>query len=180
MGPDDWEKICEVADSISKAPIYIDDTPTITVSQIRAKCRRLKQMKQLDMVVIDYLQLMQGSGRSENRQQEISDISRSLKVLAKELDIPVIALSQLKRESESQKGKKPILSDLRESGAIEQDADLVMFLFRNYYYSKNPEEKELAECIIARNRNGEANNFDLGFKGEFTQFRNLEYRVEEA
>ncbi len=180
MDAGDWEKICDVADSISKAPIYIDDTPTITVSQIRAKCRRLKQMKQLDMVVIDYLQLMQGSGRSENRQQEISDISRSLKVLAKELDIPVIALSQLKRESESQKGKKPILSDLRESGAIEQDADLVMFLFRNYYYSKNPEEKELAECIIAKNRNGEANNFDLGFKGEFTQFRNLEYRVEEA
>lgn len=179
MDADDWEKICEVADSISKAPIYIDDTPTITVSQIRAKCRRLKQMKQLDMVVIDYLQLMQGSGRSENRQQEISDISRSLKVLAKELDIPVIALSQLKRESESQKGKKPILSDLRESGAIEQDADLVMFLFRNYYYSKSPEEKELAECIIAKNRNGEANNFDLAFKGEFTQFRNIEY-IEEA
>lgn len=180
MEASDWEKICDVADSISRAPIYIDDTPTITVSQIRAKCRRLKQMKQLDMIVIDYLQLMQGSGRSENRQQEISDISRSLKVLAKELDVPVVALSQLKRESESQKGKKPILSDLRESGAIEQDADLVMFLFRNYYYSKNPEEKETAECIIAKNRNGEANNFDLGFKGEFTQFRNLEYRVEEA
>lgn len=180
MDADDWEKICEVADSISKAPIYIDDTPTITVSQIRAKCRRLKQMKQLDMVVIDYLQLMQGSGRSESRQQEISEISRSLKVLAKELDIPVIALSQLKRESESQKGKKPILSDLRESGAIEQDADLVMFLFRNYYYSKNPEEKELAECIVAKNRNGEANNFDLGFKGEYTQFRTLEYINEEA
>lgn len=180
MDADDWEKICEVADSISKAPIYIDDTPTITVSQIRAKCRRLKQMKQLDMVVIDYLQLMQGSGRSESRQQEISEISRSLKVLAKELDIPVIALSQLKRESESQKGKKPILSDLRESGAIEQDADLVMFLFRNYYYSKNPEEKELAECIVAKNRNGETNNFDLGFKGEYTQFRTLEYINEEA
>ncbi len=180
MEADDWEKICEVADSISRAPIYIDDTPTITVSQIRAKCRRLKQMKQLDMVVIDYLQLMQGSGRSENRQQEISDISRSLKVLAKELDIPVIALSQLKRESESQKGKKPILSDLRESGAIEQDADLVMFMFRSYYYSKNPEEKDAAECIIAKNRNGEANSFDLGFKGEYTKFFTVERRVEEA
>ncbi|MEE0409992.1 MAG: replicative DNA helicase, partial [Clostridia bacterium] len=151
MEPDDWEKICNVADTIAKAPIYIDDSASITVSQIRAKCRRLKQTKNLDMIVIDYLQLMQGSGRTESRQQEISEISRSLKVLAKELDIPVIALSQLKRESEGQKGKKPILSDLRESGAIEQDADMVMFLFRNYYYSKNPEEKELAECIIAKN-----------------------------
>ena len=118
MEPDDWEKICDVADTIAKAPIYIDDSASITVSQIRAKCRRLKQMKNLDLIVIDYLQLMQGSGRSDNRQQEISEISRSLKVLAKELDIPVIALSQLKRESEGQKGKKPILSDLRESGAI--------------------------------------------------------------
>ncbi len=180
MEADDWEKICDVADTIAKAPIYIDDTASITVSQIRAKCRRLKQMKKLDMVIIDYLQLMQSSGRSDNRQQEISEISRSLKVLAKELDIPVIALSQLKRESESQKGKKPILSDLRESGAIEQDADMVMFLFRNYYYSKNPEEKELAECIIAKNRSGDTDTFPLGFKGEYTKFQNLLFRVEEA
>ena len=180
MEADDWEKICDVADTIAKAPIYIDDTASITVSQIRAKCRRLKQMKKLDMVIIDYLQLMQSSGRSDNRQQEISEISRSLKVLAKELDIPVIALSQLKRESEGQKGKKPILSDLRESGAIEQDADMVMFLFRNYYYSKNPEEKELAECIIAKNRSGDTDTFPLGFKGEYTKFQNLLFRVEEA
>ena len=131
------------------------------------------------MVVIDYLQLMQGSGRSESRQQEISEISRSLKVLAKELDIPVVALSQLKRESESQKGKRPILSDLRESGAIEQDADMVMFLFRNYYYSKDPEEKELAECIMAKNRSGDTDKFMLGFKGEYTKFSNIEYREEE-
>ena len=179
MEPDDWEKICDVADSIAKAPIYIDDSASITVSQIRAKCRRLKQMKQLDLIVIDYLQLMQGSGRSDNRQQEISEISRSLKVLAKELDVPVIALSQLKRESESQKGKRPILSDLRESGAIEQDADMVMFLFRNYYYSKNPEEKELAECIIAKNRSGDVDTFPLGFRGEFTKFQNIEFRTEE-
>lgn len=176
---EDWEKICDVADTIAKAPMYIDDSATITVSQIRAKCRRLKQTRGLAMVVIDYLQLMQGSGRSENRQQEISEISRSLKVLAKELDIPVVALSQLKRESESQKGKKPILSDLRESGAIEQDADMVMFLFRNYYYSKLPEEKELAECIIAKNRSGETDTFKLGFKGEYTKFVNIEYRGEE-
>ncbi len=179
MEPDDWEKICDVADTIAKAPIYIDDSASITVSQIRAKCRRLKQMKNLDMVVIDYLQLMQSSGRSDNRQQEISEISRSLKVLAKELDIPVIALSQLKRESESQKGKRPILSDLRESGAIEQDADMVMFLFRNYYYSKNPEEKELAECIIAKNRSGDVDTFPLGFRGEYTKFQNVEFRVVE-
>lgn len=179
MEMEDWEKICDVADVIAKSPMYIDDTASITVSQIRAKCRRLKQTKDLAMVVIDYLQLMQGSGRSESRQQEISEISRSLKVLAKELDIPVIALSQLKRESESQKGKRPILSDLRESGAIEQDADMVMFLFRNYYYSKDPEEKELAECIIAKNRNGETDTFQLGFKGEYTKFRNIEYRAEE-
>lgn len=180
MQTDDWEKICDVADTIAKAPIYIDDTPSITVSQIRAKCRRLKQMHGLDMVVIDYLQLMQSSGRSDNRQQEISEISRSLKVLAKELNIPVVALSQLKRESEGQKGKRPILSDLRESGAIEQDADMVMFLFRNYYYSKDPEEKELAECIIAKNRSGETDTFPLGFKGEYTKFQNIEFRVEEA
>lgn len=180
MEADDWEKICDVADTIAKAPMYIDDTPSITVSQIRAKCRRLKQMKGLDMIVIDYLQLMQSGGRSDNRQQEIADISRSLKVLAKELDVPVVALSQLKRESEGQKGKRPILSDLRESGAIEQDADMVMFLFRNFYYSKNPEEKELAECIVAKNRNGEADTFNLGFKGEYTKFQNIEFRVEEA
>ncbi len=179
MEMDDWEKICDIADTIARSPIYIDDSPSITVSQIRAKCRRLKQTRKLEMVIIDYLQLMQGSGRSDNRQQEISEISRSLKVLAKELDIPVIALSQLKRESESQKGKRPILSDLRESGAIEQDADMVMFLFRSYYYSKDPGEKDLAECIIAKNRNGETDTFPLGFKGEFTQFRNIEYRVEQ-
>lgn len=179
MEPDDWEKICDVADTIAKSPIYIDDSPSITVSQIRAKCRRLKQTKGLDMIVIDYLQLMQGSGRSDNRQQEISEISRSLKVLAKELDVPVVALSQLKRESESQKGKRPILSDLRESGAIEQDADMVMFLFRNYYYSKNPEEKDLAECIIAKNRSGDIDTFPLGFRGEYTKFHNIEFKVEE-
>ena len=179
MEPDDWEKICDVADTIAKAPIYIDDSPSITVSQIRAKCRRLKQIHNLEMIVIDYLQLMQGSGRGDNRQQEISEISRSLKILAKELDVPVVALSQLKRESESQKGKRPILSDLRESGAIEQDADMVMFLFRNYYYSKNPEEKDQAECIIAKNRSGDIDTFPLGFRGEFTKFQNVEYRVSE-
>lgn len=179
LEPEDWGKICDVADIIANSSLYIDDTASITVSQIRAKCRRLKQKSDLAMVVIDYLQLMQGGGRSDSRQEEISKISRSLKVLAKELDIPVIALSQLKRESESQKGKKPILSDLRESGAIEQDADMVMFLFRNYYYSKDPEEKEKAECIIAKNRNGDIDTFELGFKGEYTKFLNIEYGAQE-
>ena len=177
---DDWTRICDVADGIARAPLYIDDTPTITVSQIRAKCRRLKQTRGLSAIIIDYLQLMQGSGRGENRQQEIAEISRSLKVLAKELDIPVIALSQLRRESERQKGGRPVLSDLRESGAIEQDADLVMFLFRNYYYSKDPEEKYLAECIIAKNRNGATTDFRLGFRGEYSKFQNLEYREEDG
>lgn len=180
LATEDWEKICDVADIIARSPMYIDDTATITVSQIRAKCRRLKQTKNLSMVVIDYLQLMQGSGRTDNRQQEISEISRSLKVLAKELDIPVIALSQLKRESEAQKGKRPILSDLRESGAIEQDADMVMFLFREYYYTKDPQQKELAECIIAKNRSGETDTFPLGFRGEYTKFQNIEFRVAEG
>ena len=179
MKPEDWEKICDVADAVARAPIYIDDTATITVSQIRAKCRILKQSRGLDMVIIDYLQLMQGGGRSDNRQQEVADISRSLKILAKELDIPIIALSQLRRESESQKGKEPMLSDLRESGAIEQDADLVAFLYRQYVYSKDPEDKELAKCIIAKNRSGETGWFMLGFKGEYTKFQNIEYRAKE-
>lgn len=179
MEPDDWEKICDVADTIAKAPIYIDDSSSITVPQIRAKCRRLKQTKDLGMIVVDYLQLMQDSQRSDNRQQEVSNLSRGLKVLAKELDIPVVVLSQLKRESESQKGKKPMLSDLRESGAIEQDADMVMFLFRSFYYSKNPEEKDLAECILAKNRSGGIGEFNLGFKGEYTKFLNVELKVSE-
>ena len=178
MEPDDWVKLCDKADRIAMSPLYIDDTSTITVSQIRAKCRRLKQTRGLSAIVIDYLQLMQSSGRSENRQQEIAEISRSLKILAKELDVPIIALSQLKRESESQKGKRPMLSDLRESGAIEQDADLVMFLNRKYVVSHDPEDKEKAECIIAKNRHGETKDIPLGFKGEYYQFRNVELREE--
>lgn len=178
MEPDDWVKLCDKADRIAMAPLYIDDTSTITVSQIRAKCRRLKQTRGLSAIVIDYLQLMQSSGRSENRQQEIAEISRSLKILAKELDVPIIALSQLKRDSESQKGKRPMLSDLRESGAIEQDADLVMFLNRKYVVSHDPEDKEKAECIIAKNRHGEIKDIPLGFKGEYYQFRNVELREE--
>lgn len=173
---DDWIKIGEVVDKVMMAPMFIDDTASVTVSQIRAKCRRLKQTKQLALIVIDYLQLMQSSGRSDNRQQEISEISRSLKILSKELDVPVIALSQLSRATEGRSDKRPQLSDLRESGAIEQDADFVMFIYRDDYYNEDSNEKGIAECIIAKHRNGETGKFKLGFKGELAQFKNLEYR----
>ncbi|MDY3031940.1 MAG: replicative DNA helicase [Clostridia bacterium] len=179
MEPDDWRKIGEIVNKVELAPMYIDDTASITVSQIRAKCRRLKQTQNLAMVVIDYLQLMQSSGRTDSRQQEIAEISRSLKILAKELDVPVIALSQLSRASESRSDKRPMLSDLRESGAIEQDADMVMFLYRDDYYNKDTEEKNIAECIVAKNRSGETGTFKLGWKGEFTKFSNLEYVMKE-
>ncbi len=176
---DDWQQLGSVIDKVAAAPIYIDDTASITVSEIRAKCRRLKQAKKLGLVVIDYLQLMQGSSRSDNRQQEISEISRSLKVLAKELDIPVIALSQLARNCETRSDKRPMLSDLRESGAIEQDADIVMFLYRDEYYNKDSEEKNIAECIIAKQRSGETGMFKLGWQGRYTKFVNIDYSTPE-
>ena len=175
---DDWEKIGEVVNKVASAPVYIDDTASVTVAQIRAKCRRLKQTRNLELIVIDYLQLMQSSGRADNRQQEISEISRSLKILAKELNVPIIALSQLSRASESRSDKRPMLSDLRESGAIEQDADMVMFLYRDEYYNKDTENR-LAECIIAKNRNGETGMFNLAWQGTFTKFSNVEYMQEE-
>lgn len=175
---EDWEKIGEVVNKVAAAPLYIDDTASVTVSQIRAKCRRLKQTRNLSLVVIDYLQLMQSSGRADNRQQEISEISRSLKILAKELDVPVIALSQLSRASESRSDKRPMLSDLRESGAIEQDADMVMFLYRDEYYNKDTENR-LAECIVAKNRNGETGMFNLAWQGAYTKFSNVEYKARE-
>ena len=177
---EDWQKICSVVDTLSEAPIYIDDSSAITVSEIRAKCRRLKQTKNLGLVVIDYLQLMQGSGRSDNRQQEISDISRSLKVLAKELDVPVIALSQLSRLSESRGDKRPMLSDLRESGAIEQDADMVMLLYRDDYYNKESAEKNIAEINIAKQRSGSTGIFKLGWQGRYTKFVNIELNAKES
>ncbi len=176
---EDWEKIGAVVDRVATAPMYIDDTASITVSEIRAKCRRLKQTKNLELIVIDYLQLMQSSGRSDNRQQEIAEISRSLKILAKELNIPVIALSQLSRASESRSDKRPMLSDLRESGAIEQDADMVMFLYRDDYYNKETDDKNIAECIIAKNRSGEQGMFRLGWRGEYTKFSNIEFAIKE-
>lgn len=176
---DDWTAIGRVLNILYNSPMYIDDTATITVSEIRAKCRRLKQTKDLALVVIDYLQLMESGKRVESRQNEVAQISRSLKILAKELDVPVIALSQLSRASEARSDKRPMLSDLRESGSIEQDADMVMFLYRDEYYNKESEKKGIAECIIAKHRNGETGTFELGWKGAQTKFVDLIYEPKQ-
>ncbi len=165
----DWENISRATAPLSNAKIFIDDTAGITISEIRAKCRRLKGDAGLDLVVIDYLQLMEGRG--ENRQQQISEISRSIKLLAKEMECPVIALSQLSRAPEQREDHRPMLSDLRESGSIEQDADLVMFLYRDEYYNRDNEEvKGLAECIIAKQRNGSVGTVNLAFIGKYSKF----------
>lgn len=176
---DDWQRICRVLDKVDASPLYIDDSATVTVSEIRAKCRRLKQTKGLSLIVIDYLQLMQSGSRSESRQQEVAEISRSLKILAKELDVPVIALSQLSRAVETRKDRRPMLSDIRESGSIEQDCDIVMFLYRDEYYNPDTEDKNMAECIIAKHRNGKPDTIKLGWQGQYTKFINMEYRQEE-
>lgn len=171
----EWGKLVDTADRLSKAKIYIDDTPGITVMELRSKARRLKAEHGLSLVVIDYLQLMQGrSMRSgDNRQQEISEISRSLKALARELNVPVVALSQLSRSVESRQVKKPMLSDLRESGSLEQDADIVMFLYREDYYDQDTENRNITEVIIAKHRNGPVDTVSLFFQKEFTKFRDL-------
>lgn len=173
LDDDDWNKIAQALAPLSEAPIYIDDTPGISVMDIRAKCRRLKLEKNLGLVVIDYLQLMQGRGKAENRQQEVAEISRSLKILAKELNVPVITMSQLSRGPESRTDHRPMLSDLRESGAIEQDADIVMFLYRDDYYNPDTEKKNIAEVIIAKHRNGSTGTVELRWFGEYTKFANL-------
>ena len=159
---------------LSQADIFIDDTPGITLRELKAKCRKLKIEKGLDLVMIDYLQLMSGEGRDENRQQEISKISRGLKGLAKEMDCPVVALSQLSRAPEMRTDHRPILSDLRESGAIEQDADIVMFLYRDEYYHEDSDKKNIGEIIIAKHRNGPTGAVELVFMGQFTKFLNME------
>lgn len=176
---EDWARMGRVLDKIAAAPLYIDDSSTVTVSEIKAKCHRLKQTKGLSMIVIDYLQLMQGSGRTDSRQQEIADISRSLKIMAKELDVPVIALSQLSRAVESRQDKRPMLADIRESGSIEQDTDMVMFLYRDEYYNPDTEDKNMAEVLIAKHRAGETGMFKLGWQGKYTKFINIDYRVKE-
>lgn len=178
----DWKKLVSAADKLSSAGIFIDDTPGITVMEMRSKARRLKVEQDLKLIVVDYLQLMQGatgSGRSENRQQEISEISRSLKALARELHVPVIALSQLSRGVESRQVKRPMLSDLRESGSLEQDADIVSFLYREDYYNPETEKKNITEVIIAKHRNGPVDTVQLFFHKAFTKFSDLTQMGEQ-
>ena len=177
----DWPRLTAAAGKLSEAPLFIDDTPGQTVLEIRAKSRRLKMQYDIQLIIIDYLQLMQGVGRAESRQQEISEISRSLNALARELKVPVIAVSQLSRAVESRTGNRPQLSDLRESGAIEQDADVVVFLFREEYYNPTEENKNRAEAIIAKQRNGPVGSVDLMFLKDWTRFENPEFhRMEEG
>ncbi len=177
MTDSDWEKLVDCLGPLSEAGIYVDDTGGITVSEIRSKCRKLKIEHGLDLVMIDYLQLMSGSGRNnENRQQEISEISRGLKMLARELNVPVIALSQLSRALEQRADKRPMMSDLRESGAIEQDADVIMFIYRDEYYHSETDLKNVSEIIIAKQRNGPIGTVKLRYDGPFTRFDNLEHR----
>ena len=180
LNEDDWTKIAAAAAALNQTNILIDDNPTLTVADMNAKCRRVEN---LGLVVVDYLQLMQSAGgqndRGENRQQVVSDISRSLKIMAKELQVPVLCLSQLSRANESRADKRPMLSDLRESGAIEQDADIVMFLYREDYYDDTTENHNVAECIIAKNRHGETGKVYLQWLPEYTTFANLDRRHEE-
>lgn len=172
---EDWGKIAGTLGPLSEAPIYIDDTPGISIMEIRAKCRKLKLEKNIGLVIIDYLQLVQASNkRNASREQEISEISRSLKILAKELDVPVIALSQLSRAAEQRQDHRPMLSDLRESGAIEQDADIVMFLYRDDYYNENSEKKNIAEITLAKHRGGSTGTVELLWLGNYTKFVNIE------
>ncbi|MEW9675383.1 replicative DNA helicase [Lentibacillus sp. L22] len=178
---DDWGKLTMAMGSLSNAGIYIDDSPGIRVSEIRSKCRRLKQEHGLGMILIDYLQLIQGSGNSrENRQQEVSEISRSLKGLARELNVPLIALSQLSRGVEQRQDKRPMMSDLRESGSIEQDADIVGFLYRDDYYDQESEKQNIIEIIISKQRNGPVGTVELAFVKEYNKFVDLDHRYQES
>lgn len=169
LNPDDWMKIARATSVLAKTHIYVDDNPAITVAEIKAKCRRLGE--ELGLIVIDYIQLMQTGGRrSENRVQEVAEISRSLKIMAKELNVPVVCLSQLSRAAEQRADKRPMLSDLRESGAIEQDADIVMFIYRDDYYDAESDDKNVAEIIIAKNRHGATGTVELQWIGQYTTF----------
>lgn len=174
LNDQDWERLIEGAGVIGKSKLVIDDTPGISVSELRSKCRKLKLEHGISMVIIDYLQLMSGSGRTDSRQQEISDISRALKALARELNVPVLALSQLSRAVEQRPDHRPMLSDLRESGAIEQDADVVMFIYRDDYYNHDTDRKGVSEIIIAKQRNGPIGTVELAWLPEYTKFANLE------
>jgi replicative DNA helicase len=178
---DDWEKLTMAIGALSEAQIFIDDSPSVTVADIRAKCRRLKKEKGLGMILIDYLQLIHGRGKGgDNRQQEVSEISRTLKQIARELEVPVIALSQLSRGVEQRQDKRPMMSDLRESGSIEQDADIVAFLYRDDYYDKESEKKNIIEIIIAKQRNGPVGTVELAFLKNFNKFVSLDRSHQEA
>lgn len=174
LSDEEWEKLIESAGVIGRSNLFIDDTPGISISELRTKCRKLKLEKNLSMIIIDYLQLMSGSGKAESRQQEISEISRSLKGLAKELQVPVLALSQLNRSVEQRPDKRPMMSDLRESGAIEQDADLIMFIYRDDYYNHDSDKKDIAEIIIAKQRAGSIGTVELAWMPRYTKFANLD------
>lgn len=173
---EDWIKMADASNRLADAPIYIDDSSVLSPSEIRAKCRKAKIEKNIGLIIIDYLQLMESKSSNGTRQQEVSEISRGLKILAKELNVPVIALSQLSRSTESRADHRPMLSDLRESGSIEQDADIVMFLHRDDYYDKESEKKGIAEVIIAKNRHGETGTIELGWLGQYTRFANIDHR----
>lgn len=175
---EDWLKLGQASGKVSEIPLYIDDTPGLSSAELRAKCRKAKLEKNIGLIIIDYLQLMESKTKSSSRQQEISEISRSLKILAKELSVPVIALSQLSRASEARSDHRPMLSDLRESGAIEQDADIVMFLHREDYYNPDTDKKNIAEVILAKNRSGSTGTVELAWLGQYTKFANL-YRGPE-
>lgn len=174
LNDQEWERLIESAGIIGKSKLIIDDTPGISIGELRSKCRKYKLEQDIAVIMIDYLQLMSGGGRSESRQQEISEISRSLKALARELNVPVVALSQLSRAVEQRPDHRPMLSDLRESGAIEQDADVVMFLYRDDYYNHDSPEKGISEVIIAKQRNGPIGTVKLAWLPEYTRFANLE------
>ncbi|HJA41444.1 MAG TPA: replicative DNA helicase [Firmicutes bacterium] len=174
LTPEDWGKLSLALGSLSNSKVFIDDTPGIRVNDIRTKCRRLAQEHGLGMVVIDYLQLIQGGKSKENRQQEVSEISRTLKEIARELQVPVIALSQLSRSVEARQDKRPMMSDIRESGSIEQDADIVAFLYRDDYYEKETEKKDIIEIIIAKQRNGPVGTVELAFRKEYNKFLSID------
>jgi replicative DNA helicase len=173
LATSDWPRLTAAAGKLSEAPIFIDDTPAISVMELRAKARRLKAHQDINLLILDYLQLMRGSSNIENRQQEISEISRSLKALARELSIPIVAISQLSRAVEARTDHRPQLSDLRESGAIEQDADVVVLLLRDEYYNPTPENQGIAEVMIAKQRNGPVGSLKLAFIKEYTRFENI-------
>ena len=178
ISPEQWANINEATQTLSKLDILIDDTPGTTVTEIRAKSRRMLHNKEKAIIILDYLQLVSPppGRRSESRTVEVSEMSRGLKIMAKELKIPLIALSQLSRQVESRTGKRPQLSDLRESGSIEQDADIVMFLYRDEYYNPNTQDKNIAECIVAKNRHGETGTVKLQWRPQFFTFSDLEWK----